>query len=99
MAEVRGGYSIGSRLGRRGQKSAGTYADEATQYFSDEQAGAVLLVKAFVPEGVRLPEAHLSVFGALDLFDDSQVVASHSEGRKSKVPAFLSDFGDLAVGS
>src|SRR5713101_1360355 len=98
MAEILGEYNIAYRLGSRGQKSAGTYADEATQYFSDEQAGAVLLVKAFVPDGVRLPEAHLSVFGALDLFDDSEVVASHSEGRKSKVSAFLSDFRDLAVG-
>src|SRR5579859_7358247 len=51
MAEVLGEYNIAYRLGSRGQKSAGTYADEASQYFSEEEAGAVLLVKAFVPEG------------------------------------------------
>ncbi|HZR29667.1 MAG TPA: transcription-repair coupling factor [Terriglobales bacterium] len=98
MAEILGEYNIAYRLGSRGQKSAGTYADEATQYFSEEEAGAVLLVKAFVPEGVQLPDAKLALFGALDLFDESEVIASHTEGRKSKVSAFLSDFRDLAIG-
>jgi transcription-repair coupling factor (superfamily II helicase) len=98
MAEVLGEYNIAYRLGSRGQKSAGTYADEASQYFAEEEAGAVLLVKAFVPEGVQLPDARLSLFGALDLFDESEAIATHTEGRKSKVSAFLSDFRDLAVG-
>src|SRR5260370_14729350 len=76
MAEILGEYNIAYRLGSRGQKSAGTYADEATQYFSDEQAGAVLLVQAFVPVGLRLPVAHLSVFFAPDLFGASEPAAS-----------------------
>jgi transcription-repair coupling factor (superfamily II helicase) len=98
MAEILGEYNVAYRLGSRGQKSAGTYVDEATQYFADEQAGAVVLVKAFVAEGVQLPEANLAVLGSLDLFDESQVGAAQPEPRRSKVSAFLSDFRDLAIG-
>ena len=44
------------------------------------------------------PEANLAVFGARDLFDESESVASRPQRSKSKVSAFLSDFRDLQVG-
>src|SRR5205823_902766 len=37
-------------------------------------------------------------FGARDLFDESDLVASRPQRQKSKVSAFLSDFRDLQVG-
>src|SRR5579864_6416413 len=66
----------------------------------ETEAGAAVLVKAFVPEGVVLAEAELAIFGALDLFDESEAaLASAAGGRsKSKISAFHSDFRDLAVG-
>src|SRR5438105_4456684 len=66
----------------------------------ETQTGAAVIVKAFVPDGAVMPEAKLAIFGALDLFDESEseVAAAHPEGRRSKVSAFLSDFLDLAMG-
>jgi transcription-repair coupling factor (superfamily II helicase) len=64
-------------------------------------AGDVLtttLLKAYLPDGFVLPEAHLAVFGARDLFDESDLVAARPQRQKSKVSAFLSDFRDLQVG-
>src|SRR5579864_1491358 len=67
---------------------------------TETDAGAAALVKAFVPEGVVLPEAKLAIFGALDLFDESEAALSSAVGTrsKSKISAFQSDFRDLAVG-
>ena len=56
------------------------------------------LTKAYVPDGVILPDANLTIFGAHDLFDESESVASAPQRRRSKVSAFLSDFRDLQVG-
>ena len=56
------------------------------------------LVKAYVPDGVIFPDANLAIFGARDLFDESELVASRPQRQKSKVSAFLSDFRDLQVG-
>src|SRR5205814_4729947 len=42
--------------------------------------------------------AHLAVFGARDLFDESETVAARPLRQKSKVSVFLSDFRDLQVG-
>ena len=50
-----------------------------------------------MPDGVIFPDAHLAIFGARDLFDESDTVASRPR-QKSKVSAFLSDFRDLQVG-
>ncbi len=51
-----------------------------------------------MPDGVLFPDAHLAIFGARDLFDESDAVASRPQRQKSKVSAFLSDFRDLQVG-
>jgi transcription-repair coupling factor (superfamily II helicase) len=91
FTEYNASYRLGSRT--RGGES---YADE-TSYFSGEVLTATLL-KAYLPEGFVLPEAHLAVFGARDLFDESDLVASRPQRQKSKVSAFLSDFRDLQVG-
>src|SRR6202022_4997828 len=59
---------------------------------------ATTLAKAYVPDGVLLPEASLAIFGARDLFDESESVAARPQRYRSKVSAFLSDFRDLQVG-
>jgi transcription-repair coupling factor (superfamily II helicase) len=95
LADVFTEYNVSFRLGSR-TRGGESYADE-TSYF----AGAVLtttLATAYIPEGVLLPEANLAVFGARDLFDESESVASRPQRAKSKVSAFLSDFRDLQVG-
>src|SRR5580658_1161970 len=69
--------------------------------FSVPNAGEVFtttLAKAYVPDGVTFPDAHLAIFGARDLFDESDTVTSRPQRQKSKVSAFLSDFRDLQVG-
>jgi transcription-repair coupling factor (superfamily II helicase) len=97
LADIFTEYSVPFRLGNRARKSSGeTYLDE-TAYFA-EDVETTTLVRAFVPDGVALPEAGLVLFGTRDLFDESEAVAPRPLRAKSKVSAFLSDFRDLAVG-
>jgi len=86
-------FHIGSRTPRPGME---VYVDEST-YFTEEVAAATI-VKAYVPEGVALPDANLVLFGSRDLFDEAEVLLGRPQRQKSKVSAFLSDFRDLAVG-
>jgi len=95
LADIFTEYNVPFRLGSR-TRGGESYADE-TAYFSGE-VFTTTLVKAYVPDGVLLPEAHLAVFGARDLFDESETVAARPLRQKSKVSAFLSDFRDLQVG-
>ena len=83
------------RLGSR-TRSGESYADE-TSYFAGEILTATL-AKAYVPDGVMLPDANLSILGARDLFDESDSVVTRPQRHKSKTSAFLSDFRDLQVG-
>jgi transcription-repair coupling factor (superfamily II helicase) len=95
LADIFTEYNVSFRLGTR-TRGGESYADE-TSYF----AGDVLtttLAKAYIPDGVVLPEANLAIFGARDLFDESDTVATRPQRQKSKVSAFLSDFRDLQVG-
>jgi transcription-repair coupling factor (superfamily II helicase) len=97
LADIFTEYAVPFRLGNRARTSSGeTYLDE-TAYFA-EDVEATTLVRAFVPDGVALPEAGLVVFGTRDLFDESEAVAPRPLRPKSKIGAFLSDFRDLAVG-
>ncbi len=97
LADIFGEYNLAYRLGSRNPRPGGeTYADEAG-YFAEDMTAATL-VKAFVPDGVVLPEASLVIYGTRDLFDDSELMAPRSLKQKSKTSAFLSDFRDLAVG-
>jgi transcription-repair coupling factor (superfamily II helicase) len=95
LADVFTEYNVSFRLGSR-TRGGESYADE-TSYFAGEVL-TTTLAKAYVPDGVMLPEAHLAVFGARDLFDESEAVASRPQRQKSKVSAFLSDFRDLQAG-
>ncbi|GAC1686733.1 MAG: transcription-repair coupling factor [Terriglobales bacterium] len=91
FSEQRVSFRLGSRT--RGGES---YADE-TAYFAGEVLASTL-VKAYIPDGIVFPEASLAIFGARDLFDESDSVVSRPQRSKSKVSAFLSDFRDLQVG-
>jgi transcription-repair coupling factor (superfamily II helicase) len=95
LADMFSEYSVSFRLGSR-TRGGESYADE-TAYFAGEIL-TTTLVKAYVPDGTILPEANLAIFGARDLFDESELVASRPQRQKSKVSAFLSDFRDLQVG-
>jgi transcription-repair coupling factor (superfamily II helicase) len=95
LADVFTEYNVSYRLGSR-TRGGESYADE-TSYFAGEVL-TTTLAKAYIPDGVLLPEANLAIFGARDLFDESESVASRPQRQKSKVSAFLSDFRDLQVG-
>ena len=95
LADMFTEYNASYRLGSR-TRSGESYADE-TSYFAGDVLTTTLL-KAYLPEGFILPEAHLAIFGARDLFDESDLVAARPQRQKSKVSAFLSDFRDLQVG-
>src|SRR5271168_3233506 len=95
LADVFTEYNVSFRLGSR-TRGGESYADE-TSYFAGEVL-TTTLATAYIPDGVLFPEANLAVFGARDLFDESETVASRPQRSKSKVSAFLSDFRDLQVG-
>ena len=97
LADVFNEYNVSFRIGSRTPKPGNeVFVDEST-YFA-EDVTATIIVKAYVPEGVTLPEANLVLFGARDLFDESEVSLGRPQRQKSKVSAFLSDFRDLAIG-
>ncbi len=95
LAEVFTEYNVPFRLGSRQRSGTDSYVDE-TSYFSGD-AYATTLVKAYVPAGVVLPDANLALFGARDLFKESETVAVQPS-RRSRTSAFLSDFRDLLAG-
>jgi len=95
LADIFTEYNVSFRLGSR-TRGGESYADE-TSYFAGE-VHTTTLAKAYVPDGVMFPDAHLAIFGSRDLFDESDTVVSHPQRHKSKVSAFLSDFRDLQVG-
>ena len=97
LADVFNEYNVSFRIGSRTPKPGNeVFVDEST-YFAEDVA-ATIIVKGYVPEGVALPEANLVLFGARDLFDESEVSLGRPQRQKSKVSAFLSDFRDLAIG-
>ena len=73
LADIFSEYGVSFRLGSR-TRGGESYADE-TAYFAGEILTATL-VKAYVPDGVMLPDAGLAIFGARDLFDESDSVVS-----------------------
>jgi transcription-repair coupling factor (superfamily II helicase) len=95
LADLFSENSLSFRLGSR-TRGGESYADE-TAYFAGEIL-TTTLAKAYVPDGVVLPDAHLTIFGSRDLFDESEAVVSRPQKSKSKTSAFLSDFRDLQVG-
>ena len=97
LADVFNEYNLSFRIGSRTPKPGTEVFVDESAYFSEDIA-TTTIVKAYIPEGVGLPEANLVLFGARDLFDESEVSLAHPQRQKSKVSAFLSDFRDLAVG-
>jgi transcription-repair coupling factor (superfamily II helicase) len=95
LADLFSEYGVSFRLGSR-TRGGESYADE-TAYFAGEILTATL-AKAYVPDGFVLPDANLAIFGARDLFDESESVVTRPQKQRSKVSAFLSDFRDLQVG-
>jgi transcription-repair coupling factor (superfamily II helicase) len=96
LADVFNEYNLSFRIGSRTPKPGQVYVDESA-YFSEEIA-TTTIVKAYVPEGVVLPESNFVLFGSRDLFDESEVSVGRPQKQKSRVSAFLSDFRDLAIG-
>ncbi len=86
-------FHLGSRTPAAPSES---YLDESA-YFSGDLS-TTTIVKAVVPHGVVLPDANVIIFGAYDLFDESELVVQRPLRQKSKVSAFLSDFRDLTIG-
>ena len=97
LADVFNEYNLSFRIGSRTPKPGNeVFVDEST-YFAEDMT-ATTIVKAYVPEGVAIPDANLVLFGTRDLFDESEVSLGRPQKHKSKVSAFLSDFRDLAIG-
>ena len=96
LAEIFSEYGVTFRLGTKTPRPGETYLDDVA-YLAGEEVSTTI-VKAFVPDGVVLPEARLVIFGANDLFDESDVAVTRAQRPKSKTSAFVSDFRDLAVG-
>ncbi|HLJ89181.1 MAG TPA: transcription-repair coupling factor [Candidatus Angelobacter sp.] len=97
LADIFTEYQVPFRLGSRTPAPGSeTYLDE-TSYFANDLT-TTTIVRAAVPDGVALPDSRLVLFGARDLFDDSEVVVPRPLRQKSKTAAFMSDFRDLAVG-
>jgi transcription-repair coupling factor (superfamily II helicase) len=95
LADLFSENNVSFRLGSR-TRGGESYADE-TAYFAGEIL-TTTLAKAYVPDGVVLPDAHLTILGARDLFDESESIVSRPQRQRSKTSAFLSDFRDLQVG-
>ncbi|HEY6971136.1 MAG TPA: transcription-repair coupling factor [Candidatus Angelobacter sp.] len=97
LADIFTEYQVPFRLGSRTPAMGSETYLEETAYFSGDLT-TTTIVRAPIPDGLVLPESHLVLFGARDLFDESEVVVSQPLRQKSKTAAFMSDFRDLAIG-
>jgi len=88
-------YGVSFRLGSR-TRGGESFADE-TSYFTGDVLTATL-VRAYIPDGMVLPDAGLAILGTRDLFDESDSVVARPLRQRSRTSAFLSDFRDLQVG-
>ncbi len=96
LAGIFAEYNLPYRMGSRVRAGSENFLEETTNFSGDVYTAT--LVKGYVPDGVLLPEAHLAIFGARDLFDESETVVTHSTRRRARTSPFLSDFRDLQVG-
>ncbi|MGE0404930.1 MAG: transcription-repair coupling factor [Candidatus Korobacteraceae bacterium] len=96
LAEILTEYGVPFRLGSRTPRPGESFVEDAAYLVGEEVSTTV--VKAFVPDGVVLPQVRLTIFGSRDLFDESELVAQRPLRQKSKTAAFTSDFRDLQVG-
>src|SRR5512146_509377 len=79
LADIFTEYSVPYRLGSPVRPGGESYAEE-TAYFAGE-VYATTVVKAYVPDGVLLPDAALALFGSRDLFDESEAVVMRPPPR------------------
>ena len=96
LAEIFTEYGVPFRLGSRTPRPGESLVEDAAYLLGEQNTTTV--VKAYVPYGVALPDARLTIFGSCDLFDESEVAAARPARHKSKTSAFVSDFRDLQVG-
>src|SRR5438270_5239652 len=98
LADIFSEYGVHFRLGTRVQQagSSETFLDDPS--FATGDMTATTIVKAAIPNGLALPDARIVLFGAQDLFEDSEVVVKRTLKRRSLMSAFLSDFRDLTIG-
>jgi transcription-repair coupling factor (superfamily II helicase) len=94
LADIFNEYQLPYMLGER--PKGATLSDEAAQF--SHAGSASTLIHGYVPQGVALPEARLVVYGANDLFDESEAGTVRRPAQRSKSAAFMSDFRDLAAG-
>jgi transcription-repair coupling factor (superfamily II helicase) len=96
LAEIFTEYNVPFRLGSRTPRPGESYVEDAAYLVGEEVSTTV--VKAFIPDGVFLPDARVAIFGSRDLFDESDMVVQRPARQKSKTAAFSSDFRDLQAG-
>ena len=97
LADIFTEYQVPFRLGSRTPAMGSETYLEETAYFSGDLT-TTTIVRAAIPDGAVLPDSHLVLFGASDLFDESEIVVQQPLRQKSKTAAFLSDFRDLTIG-
>ena len=97
LAEIFNEFRLPFRIGSRAASPNDSYLDEAS-LLGGAGTGATIIARALIEDGVVIPQCQLVIFGARDLFDDSEVAVQQPLRQKSKTSAFLSDFRDLAVG-
>jgi transcription-repair coupling factor (superfamily II helicase) len=90
FADICREYEVAYVLGESEEAAAGFTAEGAR-----ESAG-MLLIRAPFAEGVRFPEANLTIYGHADLFDVTPTVERPS--HKIRASGFFSDFAELKPG-
>jgi transcription-repair coupling factor (superfamily II helicase) len=88
-------YEIPYRLGSRAPRPGETMLEEASYLAGDLRVPVI--VRSPLAAGVVYTDANLTVFGANDLADETDVAARPAP-RRSKTAAFVSDFRDLGIG-
>ena len=71
LADIFTEYNVSFRLGSRTRRRRELCRRD--QLTSRAKCSPRTLVKAYVPDGVMFPEARLAIFGARDLFDESEL--------------------------
>jgi len=90
FADICREYEVPYVLGESEKAAAGFTAEGA------QESAGLLLIRAPFAEGVRFPEANLTIYGHADLFDVTPTVERPS--HKIRTSGFFSDFAELKPG-
>jgi transcription-repair coupling factor (superfamily II helicase) len=90
FADICREYEVPYVLGESEKAAAGFTAEGA------QESAGMLLIRAPFAEGVRFPEANLTIYGHADLFDVTPTVERPS--HKIRTSGFFSDFAELKPG-